>query len=111
LLFIRQIALLYNAGPQTTAVLLQAAPFFSLAMPLFCFSRCTADYFYATDRSGSASLMVYLEGLVLMPGLALLLPALMGLKGVWLVTVTTQLLLLCLGLRLLSGRKKTKAPE
>ncbi len=108
---IRGIALIYNAGPATTEVLLQAMPFFTCVMPLFGFSRCTADYLYATDRSGGASLMVYLEGLVLMPGFALLMPSLLGLTGVWLAPVCAQLILLCLGLRLLFGHKKTKTPE
>ena len=108
LFFIRTIAVLYNAGPETTAVLLQAMPYFTLVMPLYGFSRCTVDYLYATDRSGGASLMVYLEGLVLMPGFALLLPSLLGLKGVWLVAIFAQTILLTLGLYLLFGRKSTR---
>jgi hypothetical protein len=83
-------------------------PYFTLVMPLYGFSRCTVDYLYATDRSGGASLMVYLEGLVLMPGFALLLPSLLGLKGVWLVAIFAQTILLTLGLYLLFGRKSTR---
>ena len=108
LLFIRQIGYMYNAGPEVTAIMAQAMPFFAATMPLFGFTRTTADFLYAVDRAGSASLFVYLEGLILTPGLEILLPGLMGLTGVWLSPLAAQLILLALGLYLLFKKPKPR---
>ncbi len=104
IIFSKNIAVLYNTGVETTQILLSAIPFFAAAMPLYGFSRTSADYLYAINRPYAASTMVYSEGLLLMPVLLMLLPVFFKLNGVWYASVTTQIILLVLGILLLTGR-------
>lgn len=106
--FCSDIAFLYNTGPETTELLLSIMPVFAAAMPLYGFSRTSADFLYAVNRPFGASLMVYSEGLVLMPVLLIILPGIFGLGGVWAAPLTTQTLLLILGLFLLFKSPGTK---
>jgi len=113
ILFSDKIAFLYNTGPETTMILLVAMPMFAATMPLYGFSRTAADYLYAINRPYSASLMVYSEGLLFMPVLILILPEVFLLTGVWACPLTTQCILLILGLYLIFRKKdikKTSAP-
>ncbi|MDO4482202.1 MAG: MATE family efflux transporter [Bacillota bacterium] len=102
------IAFLYNTGPETTMLLLEIMPVFAAVMPLYGFSRTTADFLYAVNRPFGASVIVYSEGLILMPALLIILPELFGLSGVWAAPLTTQSILLVLGLFLLFKRSGTK---
>ena len=106
--FCSDIAFLYNTGPETTELLLSIMPVFAAAMPLYGFSRTSADFLYAVNRPFGASLMVYSEGLVLMPVLLIILPGIFGLGGVWAAPLTPQTLLLILGLFLLFKSPGTK---
>lgn len=106
--FCGHIAFLYNTGPETTELLLSIMPVFAAVMPLYGFSRTSADFLYAVNRPFGASLMVYSEGLVLMPVLLIILPGIFGLGGVWAAPLTTQTLLLILGLFLLFKSPGTK---
>lgn len=108
IIFSQNIAVLYNTGAQTTEILLSAIPFFAAAMPLYGFSRTSADYLYAVNRPYAASAMVYSEGLLLMPGLLMILPVFFKLQGVWCASVTTQTILLVLGILLLTGKIRAK---
>lgn len=113
IIFCEEIAFLYNTGENTTAMLISMMPILASTAPLYGFSRTTADFLYAINRPYGASLMVYSEGLLLMPALLFILPSFLDLSGVWSAPITTQCILLVIGAFLLTRKndiKKTHTP-
>ena len=55
--------------------------------------RVTNGFFFAVGKTRYALFMIYFDPLVLTPAALLVLPRLLGLEGIWLTAVVTQLLL------------------
>ncbi len=108
--FSGKIGYMFNLGSETMTIMLQALPLLAAAMPLYGFSRTTADYLYAINRPFPSTVMIYSEGLLLMPALLIILPKLFNLWGVWISTPAAQVVLLILGMILIIFTRK-RSPE
>lgn len=91
---------IFGASGETAAAASAAFPLIAAGFLFVAFCRTTTAYFYAGQKNRLAYVMVYGEPLLLL-GMLLTVPSLLGLQGVWLATPAAQAGLCLVGLLLL----------
>lgn len=84
------IPTIFGASPEASILIADSLPIFAAAFPLIAVSRATSAYFYGIQHANYASILVYLDPLVITPLTMMLLPLLFSLNGVWLAIPVTQ---------------------
>lgn len=97
----------FGLSDAAAALLHRGLPITLLALPFYGLSRASTAYLYAVKRTRAASLMAYVEALVL-PLVVLTLPLLLGLDGVWWSVPLVQLLMSGVAAVLVFGRRGAK---
>ena len=64
--------------------------YFAAGLVFAAFLRVTTSYFYAVEQNLSAYILIYGEPSLLAVLIALVLPGLLGLSGVWIAEPVTQ---------------------
>lgn len=90
----------FGASGDTAGVAAGAFPVIAAGFLFVAFCRTTTAYFYAGQKNLLAYVMVYGEP-VLLWGMLLIIPNMLGLQGVWLAAPSTQAVLCVVGLILL----------
>ena len=81
---------LFGASPPVSLGVGETLPLFLAGVLFLAYTRITAAGFYATDESLLSYILVYAEPLLLLVFL-LLMPAFLGLTGVWLAMPASQM--------------------
>ena len=81
---------IFGASPEASVIIVNSLPIFSISFPLMAISRASSAYFYGIQHANYASILVYLEPLVITPLSMMLLPLIFNLNGVWLAMPVTQ---------------------
>lgn len=103
-----QMAALFGASAQVAAEVANILPLFLFGYAFAAFSRIVISYFYATEKSLRASLLIYGEPAALFL-LLLLLPLYLDVNGVWLAVPLSQAIIaLACGALLLFARNREK---
>lgn len=92
----------YGTSEEAAAYIVHAAPAFALVMALYGLTKPAVSYLYATHRVGKSSILVYGEILLTLIFIYLL-PAFLGLDGVWYTIPAVQAVLAGLCILFLSG--------
>lgn len=100
------IPVLFGTSESVAEACANAFPIFSAGLVFFGFTRVTTSYFYATQHSLPAYVLIYGEPVLLFI-LLLFMPHLFGINGVWVATPIVQVIMACLSL-IISNRKKFK---
>lgn len=74
---------------------------YAFSYPCKAAVKYVCSYYYSCGRTRLSNILVYLDPLVLTPGLLLALSAVMGTDGVWLAMTSAQLILAAAGLAVL----------
>ena len=99
----------FGASAEVSAEVGRILPVFIAGFVFVAFSRIATAFFYATDSSRRAYIIIYGEPVCLLV-LLLFLPDLLGVFGVWLAVPLSQAVLALIGalLILLSDRREKK---
>ena len=81
---------IFGASPEASVIIANSLPIFTIAFPLMAISRASSSYFYGIQHANYASILVYLEPLVITPLCMMVLPLIFNLNGVWLAMPVTQ---------------------
>ncbi|HIT85470.1 MAG TPA: polysaccharide biosynthesis C-terminal domain-containing protein [Candidatus Ornithomonoglobus intestinigallinarum] len=84
---------------------------YAFSYPCKAAVKYVCSYYYSCGRTKLSNLIVYLDPLVLTPGLLLLLSELIGTNGVWLAMTSAQLILAVLGIAILLKTKRVPENE
>ncbi|MFX0549751.1 MATE family efflux transporter [Hathewaya histolytica] len=87
---------IFGSSKETAIVIKDALFLSSFAFPLIGIVRLSAAYFYAVGSTRFSSLLVYSDALIITPVLLILLPRILGLRGIWLSLVVAQGILMIL---------------
>lgn len=101
-----QIPILFGTSESVAKACANAFPIFSAGLIFFGFTRVTTSYFYATQHSLPAYVLIYGEPVLLFI-ILLFIPHIFGINGVWAATPIVQVIMACLSL-IISNRKKYK---
>lgn len=102
------IPAVFGTSPQASAMFVGVLPWFLLSLVFLAFARGFTSYFYATEQSRMAYLLIYGEPVLLLLFLALL-PLRFTLNGVWMAVPATQAVLALAGAALL--RRSLARPQ
>ena len=100
------IPVLFGTSESVAEACANAFPIFSAGLIFFGFTRVTTSYFYATQHSLPAYVLIYGEPVLLFI-ILLFIPHIFGINGVWAATPIVQVIMACLSL-IISNRKKYK---
>ena len=100
----------YGTSPEAAAYIVHAAPAFALVMALYGLTKPAVSYLYATHRVGKSSILVYGEILLTLLFIYLL-PAFLGLDGVWYTIPAVQVVLAGLCILFLSKTYALRAHQ
>lgn len=92
---------IFNISPEVEEELMNAMLLYTPWIPCMGIVRAMTSYFYAVKANRQAAVMVYGESLVALPICAILLPLYVGLSGVWLTELVTQVAMVFVGLYML----------
>lgn len=100
----RQAAVFFGVSPEVVEEVAQTMPVFCGGFLFLAFLRVTTSYFYAVRRNVSAYILIY--GEILLIGLlgGFVLPAFLGIMGVWSAVPVTQGILTLAAVFLLKKR-------
>ena len=104
--FLWYVPILFGTSESVAEACANAFPIFSAGLVFFGFTRVTTSYFYATQHSLPAYVLIYGEPVLLFI-LLLFIPHIFGINGVWMATPIVQVIMACLSL-IISNRKKYK---
>jgi Na+-driven multidrug efflux pump len=99
-LFRVQLAALFGISEEASAIFYRGVVLFSLVFGFYGITHATTSFFYAVESARSAIAIIAGEA-VLMVAFSIVLPRFLGLDGVWLTVVATQMVLAVLGIGLL----------
>lgn len=105
------IPTIFGASPEASILIADSLPIFAAAFPLIAISRATSAYFYGIQHANYASILVYLDPLVITPLTMMLLPLLFNLNGVWLAIPVTQSIIVITALLLYKHSDKILKAE
>ena len=100
----------YGTSPEAAAYIVHAAPAFALVMALYGLTKPAVSYLYAIHRVGKSSILVYGEILLTLLFIYLL-PAFLGLDGVWYTIPAVQVVLAGLCILFLSKTYALRAHQ
>jgi len=94
------LAALFGISEEASEVFYRGVVLFSLVFGFYGITHATTSFFYAVESARSAIAIIVGEA-ILMVVFSLVLPRFLGLDGVWLTVVATQMVLAVLGIGLL----------
>lgn len=100
------IPIVFNTSTQAAQLLHLAIPLYLASLPFYAITRVTTSFVNAIGKNHLSSLLTYGEGLVLVPILAILLPLLFQLNGVWVTVLVSQMILSSLSYLLVKKLKQ-----
>lgn len=101
-----QAAVLFGASAQVTGMVAQILPIFLCGYPFIAISRVTTAYFYTTEKSLQACLLIYGE-IIFLFILLLILPEFAGVYGTWLSVSLSQFLAAIFSIFLMVRKRKS----
>lgn len=102
----------FATSAETANIIHLALPILCIAFPMMGLGKLFTSYFYACGETVSSTLLVYFDPLLFTPLCILVLPRMLGLKGVWMALPGAQaFVMLLLTVLLLSHTIKYKRRE
>lgn len=86
------VALLVDSTTVAAQIAIEGFPYYALGVVFFILNVAIIGYYQSIERVGRATLFVLLRGLVLIIPCFMLLPAWLGVKGIWLAMPTAEAL-------------------
>lgn len=88
------LPVIFNTSYETTKMMQDALPILCIGFPLIGVGKLFISYFYACGESLFSVLLVYLDPVLFTPLCIFTLPHIFGLKGVWMSSVSAQILIM-----------------
>lgn len=86
------VALFVDSTTVAAQIAIEGFPYYALGVVFFILNVAIIGYYQSIERVGRATLFVLLRGLVLIIPCFMLLPAWLGVKGIWLAMPTAEAL-------------------
>lgn len=102
------IPAIFGTSPRAAQMFVHVLPWFLLSLVFLALARSFTSYFYATEQTRMAYILIYGEPVVLLVSLSLL-PLVFTLNGVWMAVPATQAVLALIGSCLM--RRTLKSPQ
>ena len=104
----KPIVELFSSSSEVISMYNEGYILFFIGLIFICFVKLNCSYLYATENSLKANILVILDPIVINPIFLLVLPILMGIKGIWFSYSLSQILLTILGFLMIFTLKKAK---
>ncbi len=101
-----RVAEIFNAHGEVFMMAVAGLQISAPVYPMLGFQKISESYFQSMERTGAASLLIYLDSCVILPVCLFVLPLFFGLSGVWAAMPAAKIPLVCVVLILWhKGRK------
>lgn len=90
------VSLFINPGYEAYTIAVEGIPYFAIGYVFFAVNMVGISYYQSIEQAKRATMITLLRGVVFMSAGFLLLPALWGVKGIWLAVPFAELLTLLL---------------
>lgn len=104
----KPIVELFSSSSEVISMYNEGYILFFIGLIFISFVKLNCSYLYATENSLKANILVILDPIVINPIFLLVLPILMGIKGIWFSYSLSQILLTILGFLMIFTLKKAK---
>ena len=103
------VGLFVDATSQAGVIAIAGFPYYALGIIFFILNVAIIGYYQSIERVGRAMFITALRGMVFVVPAFLLLPAVLGVRGIWLAMPAAEVLTLVVILLMLLATKKRVA--
>ena len=102
------VGLFVDSSSNAGVIAIAGFPYYALGIIFFILNVAIIGYYQSIERVGRAMFITALRGMIFVVPAFLLLPSLLGIKGIWLAMPVAEVLTLAVVLMILLATKKTK---
>ena len=102
------VALFVDAGSAAGQIAINGFPYFSTGIIFFILNVSIIGYYQSIERVGRAMFITALRGMVFIVPAFLILPSMLGVRGIWLAMPVAEVLTLAVVLLMLLVARKQK---
>lgn len=90
------VGLFISLNEETASIAINGFPYFSIAFIFFILNLCIIGYYQSVERIKSAIFYAVFRGFIFLIPCFILLPKLIGVKGIWLALAASEILTIAL---------------